>query len=1481
MYDMFVAMTVRPTEDCIGRVLDPDGRALGTCFQVAPGVLVTAFHVVAGPVGRSVLVEAVDDAAGRAPARVTRVDVEADLAVLERDRPLAASISGFATADTTPPGAEVLVTGAGSGLAPGWTQVFGIWHGGTVRDARVPLGRLTSDAVTPLMSGAPVVRASDGLVVGLVTSRYNSSDGWLRNSVWISRAESIEQLLGGLVPAAVPPGDAADVTLTITDSTVRIGEASAQHEGPDGLLHRLLDDLAGTRAGLAGGHRPEIDGRLRRAGDLMARSFLREPVRRALYDALRDAHRRAVPLRLAVRASAFADLPWEAMHEPETDRPLALHPDVTMYRHVESDRRLEPAAGPLRIVVAIAAPDDADYETELREILAAVRPARRLGAIVRILPFATARAIRDAFRDDPAHVLHLVCAGEKDAVVLEDDDGRPEPVPIGDLIDGPVAPSVVVVPAPDARIPERLVRAGVACVIGLDAVGARFATALHTRVYADLVEARVPDVLPIVAEARRVVHQQLRDSYNAPDQAVARREEWSAVRLAASAASVPVHGPDSAAPEAPPPGRSAGVLSRPAGRFVGRRWERRTLPPLLDPGSDGPGVLLHGLGGVGKTTLAEMLVQRATEREPERPVAIITGQISVDGLLAAVADALRAGAKGHAATALEACARPDLPWIERFGLLRRTVLGDRPVLIVLDNFEDNLVAADADRSGWQVADSALAGLLDAWLADPGRSRFVVTSRYPFAVGARARLHEHRVGPLSLAETLTLIWSLPHLDRLEEPDVERVWRMVGGHPRTLEYLDALLGGGVGQYDDLTARLAGIVERLGVPESGWLSADRDVDTALADSLALMAEDVLIDEHLARLTPIPGAVRLLVGASVYREPVDRSALLFQVGERTGAAAADDDERLAASDEARALLGDRDVASFLADDDQPRADRDRLLALVERIRRPPAAPITTDVDVAALLKVLADTSLLHVEPESGAVFVHRWTAAELDRRLRAGLRADELTDAHRRAAAYWTWRFGAWLQDEQADVHDLLEARHHLVQAGAFEDAGRVTEAICGRFDDWGAWDREGDLIQDTLRILPADSPRRVAWVQQLGQLAHRRGDYAEAERRYREALALAERFGDHRAVATSHHQLGILAQDRGDYAEAERGYQAAVEGNSALGNRADLSRSYNQLGSLAQLRGDYAEAGRWYEQSLAIKEETGDRSGLARSHHQLGLLAQDRGDYGEAERRFQQALRFAEELGDQAAMATTYHQLGNLAIGTGDLATAERRYRQALSIADRLGDRPALARGYHQLGVLAQERGDLAEAERNYRQSLSISREIGNQQALSATLGQLASVAAARGDFAGAESGLRESLVISELLGDRANMARAYHQLGIVAHQEDRRQEALDLYARAQTIGEELGDVELTAAATYQIGVLAWEDDEDAGAAVPLLLGSLVRGLQIRSPDVVASARLLLTIRAAVGDARFREIAATVLDDDSLESLLGVLESLRDAE
>jgi hypothetical protein len=79
-----------------------------------------------------------------------------------------------------------------------------------------------------------------------------------------------------------------------------------------------------------------------------------------------------------------------------------------------------------------------------------------------------------------------------------------------------------------------------------------------------------------------------------------------------------------------------------------------------------------------------------------------------------------------------------------------------------------------------------------------------------------------------------------------------------------------------------RLAGKVRAtLKNKTDAWLRQDRTFDAALADAVTVAADDIVLDDLLTEIRATPDAERLLLGVSVYREPVDVNAVLFQVSD------------------------------------------------------------------------------------------------------------------------------------------------------------------------------------------------------------------------------------------------------------------------------------------------------------------------------------------------------------------------------------------------------------------------------------------------------------------------------------------------------------------------------------------------------------------------------------------------------------------------
>ncbi len=334
----------------LGRVLDDAGQPVGTCFQLAPGFVATAWHVLNGlGAGARDAQVTIDPLAGgeSRTGTVAAIDETADLAIVRLSTPLDASIAGLAATDDVAPNEPIVVAGVAQIDDPGHTLRYldppGSWGGATLRDDHQPLGWLSCSRVVPGMSGAPVRRLSDDIVVGVVSGRYNSADGWLRHTVWIARCERLQALceeIEDLEPGALetaPLVEPIDLLLTIDMTQVRLSggdlDVRADHGGVTQGLANAVDETRRARAN-AGTQREVADDiraqpgtvALDRAGRLLTKSFLPPPIADALTERLDRAKAAHQPLRLGIACTEtrLTRLPWEALADPRTDGPLAL-----------------------------------------------------------------------------------------------------------------------------------------------------------------------------------------------------------------------------------------------------------------------------------------------------------------------------------------------------------------------------------------------------------------------------------------------------------------------------------------------------------------------------------------------------------------------------------------------------------------------------------------------------------------------------------------------------------------------------------------------------------------------------------------------------------------------------------------------------------------------------------------------------------------------------------------------------------------------------------------------------------------------------------------------------------------------------------------------------------------------------------------------------------------------------------------------------
>ncbi|MCL2856816.1 MAG: tetratricopeptide repeat protein [Oscillospiraceae bacterium] len=207
--------------------------------------------------------------------------------------------------------------------------------------------------------------------------------------------------------------------------------------------------------------------------------------------------------------------------------------------------------------------------------------------------------------------------------------------------------------------------------------------------------------------------------------------------------------------------------------------------------------------------------------------------------------------------------------------------------------------------------------------------------------------------------------------------------------------------------------------------------------------------------------------------------------------------------------------------------------------------------------------------------------------------------------------------------------------------------------------------------IKLKQNDEHGSAATYGQLGNLAYLRRDFTTAEKLYNRSLSIFLNLKDECNAALIHHQLGMIAEWRRDFNAAESWYKKSLDVELKHDNEHSAASTYHQLGMIAQMQRNFFAAEKWYEKSLNIELKHGNELGAAITYHQLGTIAHERESFDDAEEWCKMSLSTKLKYGDEHGAAFTYGQLGNISQKRGDFAAAEGWYKKALEIFEQYQD------------------------------------------------------------------------------------------------------------------------------------------------------------------------------------------------------------------
>lgn len=652
-------------------------------------------------------------------------------------------------------------------------------------------------------------------------------------------------------------------------------------------------------------------------------------------------------------------------------------------------------------------------------------------------------------------------------------------------------------------------------------------------------------------------------------------------------------------------------------------------------------VTLIGAGGSGKTRLSLQLAAAIQENFEHGVILVNLASINNPSLVKLqIAQSL--GIKESAGQGL----------IEKL----KNFLSDKQLLLILDNFEQIVVAA-----------GLIAELLDA----APRIKILVTSQIRLNISGE---HIFEVQPLPLPNTA----ELPPLDDLKRIPAIALFT---------ERAQAI------QPDfALTTENAAAVTQICVHLDGL---------PLAIELAAARINVLSPQ--AMLARISNPFTLLVGGEqdrperhkTIRKTLDWSYGFLGKCERS----------LFAQMSVFVGGGTLDAVEAICKlpDDQPLTVIDNILSLLNKsMLQQRVEPLLENYSSTrfVMLELIREYAQQRLNEEADVRAVHRRHALYY---LDLAEQADNLISGQQEEITL--------LQLERE--HDNLQA---AIQWALDEGENEIALRLCAAL--WKFWHVHGNQsegkrwIRTVLdRTTDIETPARVLTLYGAGWLHFDQGEWEQATAVYDESLQLARKIGDRYSIAETLHGVGLMARIRGDDKKAVACYEESLGYFRALNNSVGIAWSLDHLGRVMFFQGNYQNAVKLISEALSLFRVMEYRRGIALMLGNLGAMMLQQGDLEDAATYLEESISVQDKLGDRLGVVTFQIRLAETFRYQDKLDQAEKLLTTCLSFSRELGYRWYTALALNQLGRVSIAQGLYQQAETQLSEALEIYRETPN--------------------------------------------------------------------------------------------------------------------------------------------------------------------------
>lgn len=298
-------------------------------------------------------------------------------------------------------------------------------------------------------------------------------------------------------------------------------------------------------------------------------------------------------------------------------------------------------------------------------------------------------------------------------------------------------------------------------------------------------------------------------------------------------------------------------------------------------------------------------------------------------------------------------------------------------------------------------------------------------------------------------------------------------------------------------------------------------------------------------------------------------------------------------------------------------------------------------------------------------------------------------------------------------------------------------------------------------TLALPLREKQPQILALRRIARVALALADFREAAQHYERSAQLSRDEGDLGAEMMARTGMANVLAFQGRWAEAEQKYRDALAlatSGPPVDRRQELVPLYSNLGALATRMERLEEAEKWLSEAMELAENGASPGDLAACHINVAQLREKQGLFAEARAAYDRARALPVPPSILSAIST---DLAELCIHEGHVTEAEEWGRLAEEHAIAAGSAYILGRMYQGRGNLARARGD-EDGFTFFEKALEIAREKGYPFLEAETLANYAELRAGHGGLEEASAYLERARDIFGELGAVRDLTRVQHVL-----------------------------------------------------------------------------------------------------------------------